>query len=79
MGEYKIVLNSPGVVELLKSEEILDACEEQAFRAQSKLGDEYEVNSMVGKRRVNASIRTRTHGAKRDNIKNNTILKALGD
>lgn len=77
MGEFKIVLNSPGVVELLKSEECLNACEELAFKAQGKLGDEYKVTSMVGKRRVNASIRADTYKAKLDNAANNTILKAL--
>lgn len=73
----KIVLNNEGVKALLKSPEMLSICEKHANNALSRLGDGYEVSSKTGVNRVNASIKAVTRKAKKDNLKNNTILKAL--
>ena len=45
-------------------------------RCPSGLG--YEVSSMVGKTRANASVFAATPEARRDNYQNNTLLKARG-
>ena len=76
--KVKIELNSEGIVELLKSAEIEACCREAAEGVARNAGDGYEVNTYVGKRRVNAEVSAETYEAKRDNLENNTLLKALG-
>lgn len=78
MAKVEIVLNPAGVRELLKSDDIMQICKEHANRAVSALGDGYAVNTYVGANRVNAEVSAETFAARRDNMKNNTILKALG-
>lgn len=78
MAKTKIVLNCEGVRSLLKSSEMMAICEEHANKALNSLGPGYTVTTMTGKNRVNASIYAESHEAKRDNMENNTILKALG-
>lgn len=77
MAKVTIQLNSEGVREMLRSEEMKTICEEHANKALGKLGPGYTVTSMTGKNRVNASIFAESYEAKRDNMENNTILKAL--
>lgn len=77
MAKTKVVLNRSGVRELLRSDEMKAICEEHANRALGQLGDGYAVTSMTGKTRVNASIYAESAEAKRENMENNTILKAL--
>lgn len=77
MANVEIKLNSSGVRELLRSREMKAICEEQANNAVGRLGPGYTVTTMTGKNRVNASIYAESYEAKRDNLKNNTILKAL--
>lgn len=78
MGNVRIELNSEGVRSLLRSREMMKICEEHALQARSKLGAGYEVTTHTGKNRVNASIHAETPEARKDNLKNNSILKALG-
>lgn len=75
--KLKVVLKRKGVRELLKYPEMLAVCKEFAYKAQSKLGKDYVVTYRIGKKRVNASIKANTPKAIKDNLKNNTILKAL--
>ena len=70
-------LNSQGVMDLLKSQEMMGICNEYASKAQSKLGDGYEVTTHTGKTRVNAQVKAESYKARKDNAKNNSILKAL--
>lgn len=76
--KVEIELISAGVRELLQSDEIREYCEELAQGVASRAGDGYEVDSMVGKTRANASVYAATKEANRDNLENNTLLKALG-
>lgn len=78
MSKVKIELNSAGVVDLLKSSEMMAICEAHANKALGRLGDGYVVTSMVGKSRVNASVYAESAEAKAENMEHNTILKALG-
>ena len=78
MSNVRIELNRQGVAELMQSAEMMAVCSRLADRAASQLGSGYEVTTHVGKTRVNAEIAATTYDAKRDNLKNNTILKALG-
>lgn len=78
MAKVDIVLNSAGVRALLKSAEMRTICEDIANNAVASLGPGYEASSYNGKNRVNASVKAVSREAKKDNAKNNTILKAVG-
>lgn len=77
MAKVEIKLNSSGVKELLRSQEMKAICEEHANNALGRLGDGYTVTSMTGKNRVNVSVFAESYQAKRENLEHNTILKAL--
>lgn len=78
MSKVKVKLNSKGVRNLMKSQEMMNICTHLAYQAQGKLGDGYKVTYMTGKTRVNASIGAESAEAIKENYENNTILKALG-
>lgn len=77
MASVRITLNRSGVRELLRSEEMKTICEDHAIAALSRLGPGYEVTTITGKKRVNAEIKAVSYKAKKDNMENNSILKAL--
>ena len=77
MAKVEIKLNTSGVREMLQSKEMKSICEEHANNAIRKLGPGYTVTSMTGKTRVNASVYAESYEARRENMKSNTILKAL--
>lgn len=76
-NKLKVVLVSDGVRALLK-EVGANQCMKLASDALSGLGQGYEVEARTYPERNGAIIRTTTYQAKKDNYKNNTILKALG-
>lgn len=73
----KIELNSEGVRELLKSDAMKAYCRQLAEGIAGRAGEGYEVTTFTGATRVNASVMAATNAAKRDNMKNNTLLKAV--
>ena len=77
MAKVKVQLNSNGVRELLKSKEMMDICSEYANNALGRLGAGYEVSTHTGPNRVNAQVSAESYAAKRENLKSNTILKAV--
>lgn len=77
MGKAEIELNSAGVRELLKSKEMRDICKDLADKAVRKLGDGYSASVYDGRTRVNASVTADLEQTQADNLKNNTILKAV--
>lgn len=77
MAKVKVELNRQGVRELMKSKEMMDICSEYANNALARLGDGYEVNTYSGENRVNAEVYAQSFAAKRENLKSNTILKAV--
>lgn len=77
MAKVKFVLNRSGVRDLLRSKEMMDICKEYADKAQQSLGDGYEVTTHTGANRVNAMVAAESYAAKRENLKENTILKAV--
>ncbi len=76
--KVKVVLNREGVRQLLKSNAMMSACTEEAKKILNKCGPGYDMDTHVGKNRVNAMVYARTYQAKKDNLDNNTILKAVG-
>lgn len=77
MADVKFKLNYAGVGELLKSQQMLDICKSYADKALGRLNDGYEVTTHVGKTRVNASVKAVTYQARAENLRDNTILKAV--
>lgn len=75
---FKFELNRAGVRELMRSSETAGVCKDYAESARSRLGEGYEVSVMTGKNRVNAEVAAVSYNARKENLANNTILKALG-
>ena len=77
MANVKIVLNKAGVRSLLCSNEAQSICEEYAGRAVQRLGEGYETEKRSYPERKGAAILPVTYQAKKDTLKNNSILKAM--
>lgn len=71
-------LNGSAIVEMLYSPEVAGACTEIAQKIAERAGDGYEVEQMNGHDRKSAIVKPGTEEATRDNLKNNTLLKAVG-
>lgn len=76
--QIKFELNRAGVRELLRSREAMAVCSRYANSARGRLGEGYEVSTHTGQNRVNAEVAAVTYQARKENLQNNTILKALG-
>ena len=77
MSNFKFQLNRAGVAELMKSSAMQEVLNEKASAIRSRCGDGYEQDSYVGQNRANAMVTASSLKAKRDNLKNNTLLKAV--
>lgn len=77
MSKLKFKLNRKGVAELMKSEEMQEVLREYATNIKNRCGEGYEQDMHIGKNRANAMVSAATQQAKSDNLKNNTILKAV--
>jgi hypothetical protein len=70
-------LNYKGVNELLTSSEMLAICQGYADNALHSLGQGYSSVQYKGKNRVAVEVKADTFLARRENLENNTILKAI--
>lgn len=77
MAKVRFELNREGVRDLLRSKEMMDVCQEYANNALGKLGDGYEVTTHTGTNRVNAQVAAVTYAAEKENLSDNTIIKAV--
>ena len=77
MAKQGFVLNRAAVGALMKSPEMQAVLEEKASAIRSRVGDGYGQDVYVGKNRANAMVYADSYAAKRDNMKNNTLLKAV--
>ena len=77
MSKFKFELNRSGVRALMQSEEMQSILKSKANNALNSLGQGYKTDSYVGKTRANAMVYADSYLAKRDNLKNNSILKAV--
>ena len=85
-GKVEIKLNRAGVRELMQSPEMQEILKEageqvaQAANAAAKIpGAEYEAEApFVGRNRANVSVHPANKEAGKDNLQQNTLLKALG-
>lgn len=74
----RIKLNRAGVRQLLRSDDMMAVCKAEAEAVRSRLGKGYEVNTHVGRNRVNAEVAAVSIAARVDNAAHNTLLRALG-
>lgn len=77
MAKSKFKLNHSGVGQLLKSSEMQSVLTEKATAIKNRAGEGYGQDVYVGKTRANAMVYADSYKAKRDNMKNNTLLKAV--
>lgn len=70
-------INKQGVSELMKSTSMQSVLSEKAKAIAARCSSGYETDIYIGKTRANASVGAKTKKAKRDNYKNNTLLKAV--
>lgn len=77
MANMKFKLNRSGVASLMKSTEMQAVLEEKATAVRNRAGEGYKQDTFVGKTRANAMVYADTYQAKKDNMKNNTLLKAV--
>lgn len=73
----KFVLNHAGVGHLLKSAEMQAVLKQHATEIMSRVGDGYEQDTFVGRNRANAMVTATSSKALKDNLDNNTLLKAV--
>lgn len=77
MNKIKIVLNKGNIGSLLKSESTQTMLKSHADKAVNSLGEGHSSDVFLGKNRANASISADSIEAKRKNLKENTLLKAV--
>jgi len=77
MGKVRFKLNKAGVRELLKSPGIVSECRKHADATAAAAGDGYTVEQRNYPERSGFAVRADTFKARRDNMDNNTLLKAL--
>lgn len=77
MSKMQFKLNRSGVADLMKSDGMQKVLEKKASEIKNRCGEGYEQDIFVGKNRANAMVRAETYEAKKDNAKNNTLLKAV--
>lgn len=79
MAKYKIVMDRAGMTEFMNSEGVINSLQSAAQGVLGRLGDGYAIQAPYhGKTRANVAIETTTKRAYWDNVRNNTMLKALG-
>lgn len=77
MDNLKVELNTQGIFDLMRSDEMMAVCQEHANKAQARLGTGYKISPYTGKHRVNVSISPESEKAWEDTLENNALLKAL--
>lgn len=77
MSKTKIVLNRAGVKQLLQCDPMLAYCDNLGQNALNKLGEGYETKTFIGFDRVHTIVRADSKEARKENLEDNTILKAV--
>lgn len=77
MANLKFKLNRSGVASLMKSAAMQSVLEKKATSVRNRAGEGYKQDTFVGKTRANAMVYADTYQSKKDNMKNNTLLKAV--
>ena len=77
MGKVKVELNLKGINEVMKSPQIMAACEAAGRAVASAAGSEYGTSSGTIKYIAYCNVFPDSKKAAKDNHDNNTILKAV--
>ena len=77
MDKVKIELNSSGIRQLLKSEEMGQMLKQQAEQVRARCGSGYSTDLYQASSRVIAGVFAETAEAAKQNSRENTLLKAL--
>ena len=77
MNNVQIELDSAGIQELLKSEEVQQCLTEQAEAIIGRCEGNYETDVHVGKKRANVAIKTTDEHTYWKNLADNELLRAL--
>jgi len=77
-NSVKFKLNLPGLNELMKSQEMQDALLEAGKAVATAAGSEYEAGVHTINWIAVSNVYPSTEAAHRENMKNNTLLQALG-
>lgn len=78
MDKVKIELNSSGIRQFLKSEEMGQMLKQQAEQVRARCGSGYSTDLYQASSRVIAGVFAETAEAAKQNSRENTLLKALG-
>ncbi len=78
MDKVKIELNSSGIRQLLKSEEMGQMLKQQAEQVRARCGSGYSTDLYQASSRVIAGVFAETAEAAKQNSRENMLLKALG-
>lgn len=78
MDKVKIELNSSGIRQLLKSEEMGQMLKQQAEQVRARCGSGYSTDLYQASSRVIAGVFAETAEAAKQNSRENTLIKALG-
>jgi len=77
MSKTIFKLNRKGVADIMKSDGMQKILKDKASEIKNRCGDGFEQDIHVGKNRANAMVYAETIQAKKENLDNNTILKAV--
>ena len=77
MGNVKYEMDYAGIGQLLKCQELCDGMQTIGNNVASRAGVGYEADTQVGKKRAHTYVRAVTAEAYYNNLKNNTLLKAI--
>ena len=77
MARSRIVLNSRGVRQLLRSPEVLADLKRRADQIALAAGPGMEASAMVGQNRARASVVTATHSARRAEATGRALTRSL--
>ena len=76
-SSFKFKLNTKGIGAFLKSEPVQKMISERANEIANRAGTGYEADTQIGQKRATGRVKAATAKAKKDNKKNNTLLKAV--
>lgn len=77
MSKIKFKLNRRGVRDLLNGDRMKETISNQCGSIASRAGTGYASNVHYSDQRIIGTVYAETDEAKRDNLKNNTLLKAV--
>ena len=78
MSKVKVTLNSTGVREFLRSEPVRELAQRCGEAVAARAGGNYETETVLVSKKYIAVVLPADEQARRDNLKNNTLLKAIG-